>query len=159
MSDEELAKAVAYKVGVQSWATYPGHGHKCVADALAAVRAEEREACAKVAYDEVAKWDCGSPGVVAAAIRGRGEMSQPSVEEIVAKWESAPWDEEQLEELRALIADWRKRGDAGMNSIYIVIDPSHETTPVSGAWTTLEGASDNCPEGYAILKLETDRVH
>lgn len=37
-------------------------------------------------------------------------MSEPSVEEIVAKWEAAPWDEEQREELAALIADWRKRG-------------------------------------------------
>src|SRR6185437_16987827 len=38
-------------------------------------------------------------------------MSEPNVDEIVAKWETAPWDDEQREELRALIVDWRKRGD------------------------------------------------
>jgi len=44
-------------------------------------------------------------------------------------------------------------------AVYLIVDPDHEETPVAGVWSTLKAASEHCPEGYVILKMEVDKAY
>ena len=41
-------------------------------------------------------------------------------------------------------------------NVWVVLDEDHPETPLAGVWRTLEGASEHCPPGYVILKMELD---
>jgi hypothetical protein len=41
-------------------------------------------------------------------------------------------------------------------SVFVVIDIDHSDTPIAGVWRSMEAASEHCPPGYVLLKLDLD---
>jgi hypothetical protein len=41
-------------------------------------------------------------------------------------------------------------------SVWVVVDPDHTETPIAGVWRSMEAASEHCPSGYVVLKVELD---